>query len=153
VLIDKFVEDAFEFDVDAVYDGHDLLLGRHYAAHRGSRHSFRDSACVLPPYLITTEQLELIERYTHELARALKVKGLINVQYAMRDGKVYVLEVNPRASVPCRLSAKPSDAAGQGCGSRDGRPTLKKMGLTRRLPHRDIFRLRKRYCLSTNSAM
>jgi len=98
VLIDKFVEDAFEFDVDAVFDGKDLLLGgimqhiEEAGIHSG------DSACVLPPYLITPQQLEQIETYTLQLARALKVKGLLNVQYAMRDGGVFVLEVNPRAS-------------------------------------------------------
>jgi carbamoyl-phosphate synthase large subunit len=98
VLIDKFLEDAFEFDVDAVYDGRDLLLGgimqhiEEAGIHSG------DSACVLPPYLITHEQLDRIERYTRQLAEALKVRGLLNVQYAMRDGAVYVLEVNPRAS-------------------------------------------------------
>ncbi|MBP1623281.1 MAG: carB, partial [Acidobacteria bacterium] len=81
-----------------VYDGRDLLLGgimqhiEEAGIHSG------DSACVLPPYMITHEQLKRIEMYTHQLARALKVKGLINVQYAMRNGGVYVLEVNPRAS-------------------------------------------------------
>jgi len=98
VLIDKFLEDAFEFDVDAIYDGKRLLIGgvmqhiEEAGIHSG------DSACVLPPYLITPEQLERIESYTHLLARALKVKGLLNIQFAMRDNVMYVLEVNPRAS-------------------------------------------------------
>jgi carbamoyl-phosphate synthase large subunit len=132
VLIDKFVEDAFEFDVDAVYDGHDLLLGgimqhiEEAGIHSG------DSACVLPPYLITREQLERIELYTHQLARALKVKGLINVQYAMRDGGVYVLEVNPRASrtVPFVSKAVGLPLAKVAARVMIGR-TLKQMGLTR----------------------
>ena len=98
VLVDKFLEDAFEFDVDAVHDGKQLFIGgvmqhiEEAGIHSG------DSACVLPPYLITREQLNKIEQYTLQLARALKVKGLINIQFAMKDGVVYVLEVNPRAS-------------------------------------------------------
>jgi len=132
VLIDKFVEDAFEFDVDAVYDGHDLLLGgvmqhiEEAGIHSG------DSACVLPPYLITREQLKRIELYTHQLARALKVKGLINVQYAMRDGGVYVLEVNPRASrtVPFVSKAIGLPLAKVAARVMIGR-TLRQMGLTR----------------------
>jgi len=132
VLIDKFVEDAFEFDVDAVYDGHDLLLGgvmqhiEEAGIHSG------DSACVLPPYLITPEQLARIELYTLQLARALKVKGLLNVQYAMRDGGVYVLEVNPRASrtVPFVSKAIGLPLAKVAARVMVGR-SLKKMGLTR----------------------
>jgi len=132
VLIDKFVEDAFEFDVDAVYDGRDLLLGgvmqhiEEAGIHSG------DSACVLPPYLITPEQLERIELYTRRLARALKVKGLLNVQYAMRDGGVYVLEVNPRASrtVPFVSKAIGLPLAKVAARVMVGR-SLKQMGLTR----------------------
>ncbi len=98
VLIDKFLEDAFEFDVDAIYDGKRLFIGgvmqhiEEAGIHSG------DSACVLPPYLITSTNLENIERYTLILARELKVKGLINIQFAMADDVMYVLEVNPRAS-------------------------------------------------------
>ena len=132
VLIDKFVEDAFEFDVDAVYDGRNLLLGgimqhiEEAGIHSG------DSACVLPPYLITPQQLEQIELYTHQLARALKVKGLLNVQYAMRDGGVYVLEVNPRASrtVPFVSKAIGLPLAKVAARVMVGK-SLKQMGLTR----------------------
>ena len=98
VLIDKFLEDAFEFDVDAVADGKDVLIGgvmqhiEEAGIHSG------DSACVLPPYMISEKNLEEIKAYTIRLAKALRVVGLINVQYAMKDGVVYVLEVNPRAS-------------------------------------------------------
>ena len=98
VLIDKFLEDAFEFDVDAVADGKDVLIGgvmehiEEAGIHSG------DSACVIPPYMISEKNLEEIKAYTVRLAKALKVVGLINVQYAMKDGVVYVLEVNPRAS-------------------------------------------------------
>ena len=98
VLIDKFLEDAFEFDVDAIYDGHRLLIGgimqhiEEAGVHSG------DSACVLPPYMITPDALERLHHYTRVLAKALKVRGLLNLQFAMKDGVVYVLEVNPRAS-------------------------------------------------------
>jgi len=98
VLIDRFLEDAFEFDVDAVCDGEDVYIGgvmqhiEEAGIHSG------DSACALPPYLITRQHQEQIIYYTRRLALALKVVGLINVQYAMKDGTVYVLEVNPRAS-------------------------------------------------------
>jgi carbamoyl-phosphate synthase large subunit len=98
VLIDRFLEDAYEFDVDAVCDGTAVFIGgvmqhiEEAGVHSG------DSACVLPPYAVTPVQLKTLMDYTRRLALALKVVGLINVQYAMRDGVVYVLEVNPRAS-------------------------------------------------------
>ncbi|OGU26887.1 MAG: hypothetical protein A2X66_08195 [Ignavibacteria bacterium GWA2_54_16] len=98
VLIDRFLEDAFEFDVDAVCDGKDVLIGgvmqhiEEAGIHSG------DSSCVLPPYMITPKNLDELKGYTVRLAKALKVIGLINVQYAMKGGVVYVLEVNPRAS-------------------------------------------------------
>ncbi|MEW6510482.1 MAG: carbamoyl-phosphate synthase large subunit [Bacteroidota bacterium] len=98
VLIDRFLEDAFEFDVDAVSDGTDVFIGgvmqhiEEAGVHSG------DSCCVLPPYAVTPEQLQTLMSYTRRLALALKVVGLVNVQYAMRDGVIYVLEVNPRAS-------------------------------------------------------
>jgi carbamoyl-phosphate synthase large subunit len=98
VLIDRFLEDAFEFDVDAVCDGKDVLIGgvmehiEEAGIHSG------DSSCVLPPYMISPKNLEDLKIYTVRLAKALKVIGLLNVQYAMKDGVVYVLEVNPRAS-------------------------------------------------------
>ncbi|MCX6141690.1 MAG: ATP-grasp domain-containing protein, partial [Ignavibacteriales bacterium] len=98
VLIDRFLEDAFEFDVDAVCDGKDVLIGgimehiEEAGIHSG------DSSCVLPPYMISQKNLEDLKLHTIRLAKALKVVGLINVQYAMKDGVVYVLEVNPRAS-------------------------------------------------------
>ncbi len=98
VLIDRFLEDAFEFDVDAVCDGKDVLIGgvmehiEEAGIHSG------DSSCVIPPYMISEKNLDEIKAYTVKLAKALKVVGLLNVQYAMKDGTVYVLEVNPRAS-------------------------------------------------------
>ena len=98
VLIDRFLEGAQEFDVDAVSDGKEVVVAgimqhiEHAGVHSG------DSACVLPPYQISNENLELVNHYTKELAFALDVIGLMNVQYAIHDEKVYVLEVNPRAS-------------------------------------------------------
>jgi carbamoyl-phosphate synthase large subunit len=98
VLIDQFLEDAFEFDVDALCDGEDVYIGgvmqhiEEAGIHSG------DSACVLPPYAITGEQLHTMVTYTRRIALALKVVGLMNIQFAMRQGVIYVLEVNPRAS-------------------------------------------------------
>ncbi len=98
ILIDCFLEDAFEYDVDAVADDTDVLIGgvmehiEEAGIHSG------DSSCTIPPIMIKHDQLELMKHYTIQLARALKVCGLINIQYAMKDNIVYVLEVNPRAS-------------------------------------------------------
>lgn len=100
VLIDQFLEDAFEFDIDAVYDGHHLLIGgilqhiEEAGIHSG------DSSCVLPPYNITNEQQELMVYYTRQLAEALSVVGPLNIQFAIHKttGTIYVLEANPRAS-------------------------------------------------------
>tara|TARA_Y100000590_G_scaffold75685_3_gene83591 strand:+ start:20612 stop:23854 length:3243 start_codon:yes stop_codon:yes gene_type:complete len=98
ILIDEFLEDAFEFDVDALCDGETVHIGgvmqhiEEAGIHSG------DSACVLPPYKITTEAMDEIIRTTESLALELRVIGLINLQFAFKDGQVYVLEVNPRAS-------------------------------------------------------
>ena len=98
ILIDRFLEDAFEVDVDAVCDGQDVLIaGIMQHIEEAGIHS-GDSACVLPPYLIAPEHLETMRRYTRDMAHALEVRGLMNVQYAIKDGVVHVLEVNPRAS-------------------------------------------------------
>ena len=98
VLIDRFLEDAFEVDVDAVSDGSDVVIaGIMEQIELAGVHS-GDSACVIPTYMVKPEHLETMRRYTHELARALGVVGLMNVQYAIKDDVVYVLEVNPRAS-------------------------------------------------------
>jgi carbamoyl-phosphate synthase large subunit len=98
VLIDKFVEDAFEFDVDAISDGQKTIIGgimehiEEAGVHSG------DSACVLPPVNIEPQFLDQITRATKAMASELNVVGLMNVQYALKDGQLYVLEVNPRAS-------------------------------------------------------
>ena len=98
VLIDKFLEDAVEVDVDAIADGTVTVIGgimEHIEAagvHSG------DSACVLPPYSLKSSDIEEISAATKAMARELNVVGLMNVQYAIKDGRLYVLEVNPRAS-------------------------------------------------------
>jgi carbamoyl-phosphate synthase large subunit len=98
VLIDRFLEDATEVDVDALSDGEDVLIaGIMEHIEEAGVHS-GDSSCVLPAQSIPRSQLDTIEDYTVRLAKSLHVIGLMNVQYAIQNGKVYVLEVNPRAS-------------------------------------------------------
>ena len=98
VLIDRFLEDATEVDVDALCDGEDVLIaGIMEHIEEAGVHS-GDSSCVLPPHSLAEAELDTIEDYTVQLAMALNVIGLMNVQYAIKDGTVYVLEVNPRAS-------------------------------------------------------
>ena len=98
VLIDRFLEDATEVDVDALCDGKNVLIaGIMEHIEEAGVHS-GDSSCVLPAISIPDEALRTIEEYTGKLARALRVIGLMNVQYALKGSKVYVLEVNPRAS-------------------------------------------------------
>src|SRR5262249_60152532 len=98
VLIDQFLQDPIEVDVDAVSDGSEVVIGgimEHI--ERAGVHS-GDSACSLPPYSIDAEVQADIRRQTIALARELNVIGLMNVQFAVKDRVVYVLEVNPRAS-------------------------------------------------------
>ena len=100
MLIDRFLEDATEVDVDAIADtrrhGADR---RHHGAHRGSRRAFgRFELRAAGDFAAAERCIATIRSYTERLARALNVIGLMNVQYAVKDGKVYVLEVNPRAS-------------------------------------------------------
>ncbi|MDP9205367.1 MAG: carbamoyl-phosphate synthase large subunit [Gemmatimonadota bacterium] len=98
VLIDSFLEDAFEADVDAISDGERVVIGGVMQHIEDAGIHSGDSACVLPPYLIDEQHIEEMREHTVALAKALNVVGLINVQYAIKDGKVYVLEVNPRGS-------------------------------------------------------
>jgi carbamoyl-phosphate synthase large subunit len=98
VLIDSFLEDAFEADVDAIADGERCVIGGVMQHIEDAGIHSGDSACVLPPYLIDERAIDQMRENTKAFARALGVVGLINVQYAVRDGVVYVLEVNPRAS-------------------------------------------------------
>ena len=104
ILIDEFLEDAFEFDVDALCDGETVHIGAVMQHIEEAGIHSGDSACVLPPYRITTEAMDEIVRITESLALELNVIGLINLQFAYKDGQVFVLEVNPRASrtVPFR---------------------------------------------------
>ncbi|MDE3180123.1 MAG: carbamoyl-phosphate synthase large subunit [Acidobacteriota bacterium] len=98
ILVDKFLENATEVDVDALADGKEVLIaGIMEHIEEAGIHS-GDSSCVLPSVGIPDDAREHLKRYTVELAGALKVAGLMNVQYAIQNGKVYVLEVNPRAS-------------------------------------------------------
>jgi carbamoyl-phosphate synthase large subunit len=98
ILIDKFLEDAIEVDVDAVADGETCVVaGIMEHIEEAGVHS-GDSACVLPPHTLTKETIEMIKGQTKALAKELEVIGLMNVQYAIKDSEVYVLEVNPRAS-------------------------------------------------------
>ncbi len=99
VFLDRYLEDAFEIDVDAVADGRDVTVGgilqhiEEAGVHSG------DSACVIPPFHpVVVAALDTLRDYTRRLALALEVRGLMNVQYAIQSGIVYVLEVNPRAS-------------------------------------------------------
>ncbi|HYV25573.1 MAG TPA: carbamoyl-phosphate synthase large subunit, partial [Pyrinomonadaceae bacterium] len=98
VLIDKFLEQAAEFDVDALADESACVIaGIQEHIEEAGIHS-GDSSCVLPPIRIAEEHLETMRHYTRRLAAALSVKGLMNIQFAIKDDRVYVLEVNPRAS-------------------------------------------------------
>jgi len=98
VLVDRFLSDAIEVDVDAICDGHQVVVGgimehiEEAGVHSG------DSACSMPPYSLPKAVVDEIVRSTHDLALSLGVMGLMNVQYAVKGGEVFVIEVNPRAS-------------------------------------------------------
>jgi carbamoyl-phosphate synthase large subunit len=110
ILVDKFLEDAIEIDVDALADGKNVVIGgimqhiEEAGIHSG------DSACALPPYSLDPEISDEIRRQTHALALELDVRGLMNIQFAVKDGIVYLIEVNPRAS---RTSPFVSKATGR----------------------------------------
>jgi carbamoyl-phosphate synthase large subunit len=98
ILIDKFLEDAIEIDVDAVSDGENCIIaGIMEHIEEAGIHS-GDSACVTPPYSLTDDLIEGLKRNTYALAKELQVVGLMNMQYAIKNDVIYVLEVNPRAS-------------------------------------------------------
>jgi len=98
ILIDKFIEAAIEIDVDALSDGHDVVVaGIMQHIEEAGVHS-GDSACILPPHDLAPAIIERIREQTRALARELHVVGLMNIQYAVRDEDIYLLEVNPRAS-------------------------------------------------------
>ncbi len=134
VLIDRFLEDAVEVEVDALCDGEEVVIGgimehiEEAGVHSG------DSACVLPPQTLDEETIERIIEYTRKMALELKVVGLINIQYAVKDGVVYVLEANPRASRTVPFVSKASGiplakiAAKLMCGKK-----LRELGVKERL--------------------
>ncbi len=136
VLVDKFLEDAVEVDVDCVCDGRDVFIGgimehiEYAGVHSG------DSACVIPPRSLKPETIDTIKRYTRDMALRLNVTGLMNVQYAVTHeqgvAKVYVLEVNPRASrtIPYVSKATGIALAKMAAKVIVGR-TLKELGLER----------------------
>jgi carbamoyl-phosphate synthase large subunit len=107
VLVDRFLEDAVEVDVDAVRDstGEVLIGGVMEHVEEAGVHS-GDSACALPPQTLTADVIAEIERITREIAEALQVRGLLNVQFAVKDDLVYVIEANPRASRTVPFVAK-----------------------------------------------
>ncbi|WP_136163549.1 carbamoyl-phosphate synthase large subunit [Sphingomonas flavalba] len=106
VLIDRYLRDAIEVDVDAIADGTDVVVtGVMQHIEEAGVHS-GDSACSLPPYSLSDAIVAEIDRQTVALATALKVKGLMNVQFAVKDGDVYLIEVNPRASRTVPFVAK-----------------------------------------------
>jgi carbamoyl-phosphate synthase large subunit len=106
VLIDRYLTDAIEVDVDALCDGAEVFVaGVMEHIEEAGIHS-GDSACALPPWSLPPETVAELERQTAELALALNVVGLMNVQYAIKDGEIHVLEVNPRASRTVPFVAK-----------------------------------------------
>jgi carbamoyl-phosphate synthase large subunit len=111
VLIDRYLRDAIEVDVDAIADGVDVTVaGIMQHIEEAGVHS-GDSACSLPPYSLSVEIVAEIARQTDVLARALSVRGLMNVQFAVKDGDVYIIEVNPRASRTVPFVAKATGSA------------------------------------------
>jgi len=106
VLVDQYLRDAIEVDVDAICDGEDVVVaGVLQHIEEAGVHS-GDSACSIPPYSLGTEVIAEIERQTEALARGLNVVGLMNIQFAVKDGTVYLIEVNPRASRTVPFVAK-----------------------------------------------
>jgi carbamoyl-phosphate synthase large subunit len=106
VLIDRYLRDAIEVDVDAIADGETVYVaGVLQHIEEAGVHS-GDSACSLPPYSLTADIIGEIERQTKVLAAALNVRGLMNIQFAVKDGDVYLIEVNPRASRTVPFTAK-----------------------------------------------
>jgi carbamoyl-phosphate synthase large subunit len=141
VLVDKFLEDAFEFDVDAIADptGAVVIGGIMEHIEEAGIHS-GDSSCVVPPFICPERHLATIRDYTRRIARALKVVGLMNVQYAIKDDVVYVLEVNPRASrtVPYLSKASGVPLAKMAAKVMAGR-TLADLGLAKDVEVAGVF--------------
>jgi carbamoyl-phosphate synthase large subunit len=136
ILVDRFLEDAFELDVDALCDtqGHVVIGGVMEHIEEAGIHS-GDSACSLPPYSLAKDVIAEVERQARMLARELGVVGLMNTQFAVHDGDVYVIEVNPRASrtVPFVSKAIGVPLAKVAAKVMTGR-TLAELGVTERVP-------------------
>jgi carbamoyl-phosphate synthase large subunit len=102
LLVDRFLDDAIELDVDALYDGHELYIGgvmehlEEAGIHSG------DSSCTLPPISLGRTEIDRVRTATQAIAEGVGVRGLLNVQFAVSAGVLYVIEANPRASAPCR---------------------------------------------------
>jgi len=106
VLLDSYLQDAIEVDVDAIADGETVYVaGIMQHIEEAGVHS-GDSACALPPHSLKSDIIEELERQTHALAKGLNVKGLMNIQFAVKDGEIFILEVNPRASRTVPFVAK-----------------------------------------------
>ncbi len=106
VLIDQFLERAKEAEIDAIYDGDELLImGIMEHIEPAGIHS-GDSSAMLPPYSLSDQAIEIMKEYAARLAKALNIRGLINIQFAIKDDKVYVIEANPRASRTTPFIAK-----------------------------------------------
>ena len=131
VLVDKYLEDAIEVDVDALSDGVDVIVGgvmehiEEAGIHSG------DSACSLPPYSLSSPIVDEIKRQTKALARELNVIGLMNIQFAVKEGEIYILEVNPRASRTVPFVSKATGVPLAKMAAKIlGGMTLKELGLT-----------------------
>ncbi|MBM1633742.1 carbamoyl-phosphate synthase large subunit [Sulfitobacter mediterraneus] len=111
VLLDSYLSGAVELDVDALCDGKDVhVAGIMQHIEEAGVHS-GDSACSLPPYSLSRDVIEEVEKQTRALALALNVVGLMNIQFALKDGEIYLIEVNPRASRTVPFVAKATDSA------------------------------------------
>ncbi|MGP8337710.1 MAG: carbamoyl-phosphate synthase large subunit [Methanosarcinaceae archaeon] len=106
MLIDKFLEDALECEVDAISDGNDVFIPSIMEHIEQAGIHSGDSACVLPPVGISGEQIDTLDEYTRRIANELKIVGLMNIQYAIKDGRVFIIEANPRASRTVPLVSK-----------------------------------------------
>ena len=106
ILIDRFLDDALECEADALADGEDVFIPAIMEHIEQAGIHSGDSACVIPPVSISPEHQTTIREYTQRIAKALRVVGLMNMQYAIRDGRVYCLEANPRASRTVPLVSK-----------------------------------------------
>jgi len=134
VLIDKFLEEAFELDVDAISDGETTIIGGMMEHIEEAGIHSGDSACVLPPYSISQEHIDEMADAARAIAKELRVKGLMNIQFGIMNNKVYIIEVNPRASrtIPFVSMAIGIPLAKLATKVMLGK-TLKELGLTREL--------------------